>query len=648
MRKKPALWKVAHSVSETDGARAQAFLELGMYYAYRDPDSLEIIFERGFHFAKKSGDKNLEGRMKKNYASFIRDSNPEKGKAILRDLMNEPNAVGQAAKSSYGFMLHREGKTDSGIIYALEGLETLAKLDESEYKSAAGAIAAALTEMYKTKKDWGRMERYAKLMIQTGDYGQKVSGVAYLMARANGSGDIEKQAELIPILLELRPTFDSDWSKLNHINLDILLKKESLEQRRKILDLLETNKNSRNYRQVLYNGMWLHEIYLNSKEYKKAAEICKRVLTSEYSGDSTMHTDFRLLILGKLYSVTRMHLKDPLGALNYFEAYQALRHRIMDDKKIKAVAEWETKYKTAEKEKELASKQLALSGATKQRNLFIAILLLIALAGGLVIYFLREKLLANKKLAAQKGRLEELHLQEIKRAQEIDILNASLNGVDAERKRIASDLHDGMGGLLSSIKAQLGSWTKIEPTIQRDAGYLEAHEMLEQMSREVRSVAHQLMPAALSKVGLIGAIDDYVEAIQERKKLQVVYSSNADQLKLEGELEIGIFRIIQEITKFIEQETNASTLLIQLMHEPGALLLTLEDDSTGHKEAVTIGNFQEAAFRIDYWKGEFDVDTDPNEGVAYNIKIPLGSSPIEVYYNLNANPGVGGNSNIVR
>lgn len=142
------------------------------------------------------------------------------------------------------------------------------------------------------------------------------------------------------------------------------------------------------------------------------------------------------------------------------------------------------------------------------------------------------------------------------------------------------------------------------------------------MSHDLRILSHDLMPEAISKLGLERALSELLNDYNELWQVSYYFSLNEISIKQEDEL--NIYRICQELLKNAERHSKASCISLQLIADAGRLFLTFEDDGVGLKlDEVQIGlGFRGIAFRVDLMGGEIKYESALGEGLLVMISVP--------------------------
>lgn len=280
--------------------------------------------------------------------------------------------------------------------------------------------------------------------------------------------------------------------------------------------------------------------------------------------------------------------------------------------------ELETKYETEKKESRIRLQQTQLRQKTNL-NYFLttgAVALLVISLLGYRSYKNRQKL--------QQTRIEELEKEKQLMAAE-----AVLKGEEQERSRLAKDLHDGLGGMLSGIKYSLSNMKEnLIMTPENAQAFERSLDMLDSSIKEMRRVAHNMMPEMLVKYDLDTALREFCLEIDRSGVLQVSYQSiGMDKVPLDQTVAVTIYRVVQELVNNTMKHAAAKSLLVQLhASETDKLLtLTVEDDGRGFdpsvlKQAQGIG-WNNIKNRVEFLKGKIDINTAAGKGTSVLIEL---------------------------
>ncbi len=352
----------------------------------------------------------------------------------------------------------------------------------------------------------------------------------------------------------------------------------------------------------------LGELYLSKKNYAEALHQFK--LASD-SAHKINYLDLEAYTY-KMQAETYKQLGDYKNSVLYYEKYQSLNEEILNEKRIRQIEELNTQYQTEKKENEIQQQRLKLS----KRNVMLSALLLI-LGLSLVSFYL----LYNRYKLKQEARLQEELMQEQQMR-----TKAVLEAEENERQRIAKELHDGVGQLLSATKLNLNAASNT--TNESNAAQqklLNGIELLDESIKEVRNISHNMMPAVLQENGLCAAIEDFIRKINQAGSLNVTHTIyNLQQDRFDKTAQLTLYRIIQEIFNNIIKHAKATKVNMECVGHDDEIVVIIEDNGIGFdalakKEGIGLKNIR---LRVDFLKGNFDIDSANEKGTASILEIP--------------------------
>ncbi len=214
--------------------------------------------------------------------------------------------------------------------------------------------------------------------------------------------------------------------------------------------------------------------------------------------------------------------------------------------------------------------------------------------------------------------------------QQNELFTAIISIQDKERKRIAEDLHDGLGSILSAAKLKLARMEEEDLllTEEQKNKYFSTLSLLDNAIEELRNISHNIMPATLSKLGLISGLKNLFDNIASHSGLSINFSTHNFNERINESAEIGIYRIILELTNNIVKHAQAREVTIQLIKYPDYINITMEDDGKGFNykkiksknKGIGLSNISS---RVDYMKGKLHIDAAEGRGTTVIIDIPL-------------------------
>jgi signal transduction histidine kinase len=314
-------------------------------------------------------------------------------------------------------------------------------------------------------------------------------------------------------------------------------------------------------------------------------------------------------------------------SLDYHKQFVSLKDSLFSEDKFRIVNELQTQYETEKREKLLAEERA--ENAEKDREIERQRTTNFMLYGGIAVIILFGGALTSRQRQKQKARLSEakaVHQQELVKERERG-LEAVFIGIEDERQRIAKDLHDGVGQQLSGIKLSLNKFTADFPEAEQQK-LKTVTEVVDNVAQDVRSLSHQMMPKALQELGLVAAIGDMLEKSLGLGDLNYDFEHfNADK-RYNKRVEIGLYRICQELINNIIKHAHASHAVIQLFENKSTLILIVEDNGQGFdlaskKDGIGLMNIES---RLNTVSGDVNWQPSPGSGTVATVRIPIISS----------------------
>ncbi|MEM7087141.1 MAG: ATP-binding protein [Bacteroidota bacterium] len=266
-------------------------------------------------------------------------------------------------------------------------------------------------------------------------------------------------------------------------------------------------------------------------------------------------------------------------------------------------------------------------------QLAFGIIGMILLATFIIVFFV----IYQRRLLQQQ-----LNAQQAEAAYQKDLLNAGVLAQEAERERIATDLHDSIGGLLSATKIYVSNITQQLSTPQFELFKKKALQTLNENIGEIRTITNDLFPQSLEHVGVVAASRKLVEKLTELKQIQVDFYANKEQ-HFNKNREKVIFRILQELTNNTFKHSEAEKVPLHFHFESDQLIIHYSDDGRGfdrkaydEKKDFTSFGLKSIDSRIAFLNGKITYETAPKQGVEVKMEIPLINPSIET--NTNGKP----------
>ncbi|HCX99772.1 MAG TPA: histidine kinase, partial [Bacteroidales bacterium] len=227
---------------------------------------------------------------------------------------------------------------------------------------------------------------------------------------------------------------------------------------------------------------------------------------------------------------------------------------------------------------------------------------------------------ASRKFLLQKRKLAERKIVQLEQEKQLIATQSVLEGETAERARLSKDLHDGLGGLLSVAKHKIANMKGSLTIPEEQVGtFNSALEMLDNSIKELRRVAHNLMPESLVWYGLNSAISDFCNNVDKAK-----YHFYGTEKWYFEKLEVAAFRIVSELVNNALKHANASKISVQLVQEQDRISITVYDDGCGFDaksfDRSKPGGLNNIQARVISFNGRIDILSSSEKGTEVSVE----------------------------
>lgn len=394
------------------------------------------------------------------------------------------------------------------------------------------------------------------------------------------------------------------------------------EAERYLKDALQIHREQENEARTGYTYEYLGKLYSKMNRYslaktyldsslviaKKMERSNQRARIYEMLSENYMKQHDFKNAFANLY-MTKM-IGDSLATINNKQEVKDLLIKYESEKNKREILELDYKNKMGE---------IALSEANAEKTWLIIIMVSILLLVTTLAVVIWQRIHNRKLIALKDKQLLQNDIEKLKREKELASFNALITGQEEERKRIATELHDSIGSMLSTIKLNYRNLKN-----SNDEAYQLTEGLLDSACDEVRRVAHNMMPEALLKFGLIEAVNDLVAKINQSNELNIDLIVLGQSKKLNPTTELYIYRIIQELINNTLKHARASEIMIQINQRDDMINIMVEDNGIGfNPETAQAGiGLKNINSRINVLRGHITYDSEPDKGCVVMIDIP--------------------------
>jgi two-component system, NarL family, sensor kinase len=270
------------------------------------------------------------------------------------------------------------------------------------------------------------------------------------------------------------------------------------------------------------------------------------------------------------------------------------------------------------KEKEL---ELTLSKEANKKQIIIIV--------GISTAFLLILIIFLMYYFAVRAKKRELQLREIIKEKELVALDALLMGQEEERKRLALELHDTIGSMLSATKYSFKAMEKsMEKMVEEyKSQYLKINSMLDETMDSVRRISHDMAAGIFTEKGIEGALSELCETFEQPGKMQITLNVYGFDEKLGLDIEKNLYQIVRELLANIVKHAHASEVTIQLLKNNKNINLTVEDNGIGfdlkamrQTNGIGLSNVEK---RVSHLAGKWSIDSEKGHGTTVVVDIPV-------------------------
>lgn len=525
-----------------------------------------------------------------------------------------------AALVNTGMSYRQLEEFESAIKYIEEGKGLFTRLGNTTYNGQIDDLLqnlATVMRQYRKGVTYGR--KAIRALKQSGDSASLSNaynniGLNYINLRLYDSAKYYlKRAAAIA-----QTTGDAVIQTTNNINLGyIFLLQEDFASMKpyveKALELSQKN-GMPEYEGIALYG--LGEYYLSIKEYPTSKKYTAAALTLA----NQYHFREQKLKLFRLLSNLAFAMQDARSGIHYAHQNELLADSILNESIIKNTIGIEKKFETEKKETQIRLQQTQLRQKDALNYLF---------AGGAVASLIISALIYRNYKNRQK--LQQVRIDELEKEKQLTTAEAMLKGEEQERTRLAKDLHDGLGGMLSGIKYTLNRVKgNLVMTSENAQSFERSMDMLDSSIQEMRRVAHNMMPEILINYGLDAALKEFCDEIDRSGVVHLNYQSvGMGDATIGQTTAVTIYRIVQELVTNALKHAHAQNVLVQLHQtaQEKLLAVTVEDDGIGFNtdmlnQASGMG-WRNIQNRVEFLQGKFDIQSSPGKGTSVMIEINI-------------------------
>lgn len=430
----------------------------------------------------------------------------------------------------------------------------------------------------------------------------------------------EKHEEAYPYMMkvfEIRKR-TQDSVGLGYIYLDLAnykLVHGQLEESLKLINKsTEIRKRIGDDQGVAVNTVIKGEFYFQSGNFKKAIPFFKKSIELATPIGYTDLIRFGYDMLQQSY----VKLEDYKNAYENLQKNQVFNDSIYNAEKSKALLTLQTQYETEKKEKEIELlsvenqlKEVEVKNADNRFYVALAGATLLILIG--ILAFNRYKQKQQILLAEEKAINQRLGFKSL------------IEGEEKERKRIAQELHDGLGQLLSTARLNVSAMEdRVEQIVTKQ--WENSIKLIDEAVTEVRHISHNMMPNALISIGFEAALNEQVHIINDAGQVKVHAQLPEQKIDLPESEAIALYRVIQEVLNNAIKYAEAKNIWLTITND-SALKVVIKDDGIGFDTSMIASStgigWRNIQSRIEILNGELQILSEVGKGAEVNLRIAI-------------------------
>ena len=598
------------------------YINIGQQYETNEPETAKRYYRMAGELSKKMGYTKGVISFINNYTFVLNMQGNYDSSLLLNlqavDLSKKSNDSLNLAKTLFntGTSYRNLGEYESAVQYYEEGKQIFEKLGNEGIGAIGDDILQLLYyQMHQYTKGIHYGESSVAKMRKLNNPDMLGTSLTNLGLNYLSAKNFDKASSLFNEALEISKKIgDKNMEQSQYMNMgDVLLQKGDFENMKLYMDkALVLSKELELHESELIATKGLSFYYQYKKNYKLAEKYAAEALSLSYRFNLRIQRQKVFALFSALsYSMQDIKQGDYYATQNTLLGDSILNENIQNN-----TLKLEKKYESEKKDKQILMQRVKL-----QKRFFLTISLIGSTVTLLII------LLFFNRTNKHKQKIQQQRIIELETQQQLTATEAVLRGEEQERTRIAKDLHDGLGGMLSGIKHSFTTMKgNLVMTPENHQAFERSLDMLDSSISEMRRVAHNMMPEALVRFGLNTALNDFCNDINQSGALKITYQSiGLEDVAIDQTIAITLYRIVQELINNTMKHSGATSAIVQLTKSNGQLSVTVEDNGKGFDTAILKNNkgigWVNIQNRVEFLKGKLDITSKEREGTSVHIEL---------------------------
>lgn len=353
-----------------------------------------------------------------------------------------------------------------------------------------------------------------------------------------------------------------------------------------------------------------------------------------------------LLGLSEVYE----QLGSPKKALDFRLQYETVKDSLDNLEKARQIAELQEQYESVQKDKRISelalendlakteiekNEAIAEQQKAKKTTYLVATIALFTLALGLFLYYRQRLSLASLKEKEEQAK-HQRNIESLLDQQRTKNLEARIAGEEQERQRLAKDLHDHLGSILATVKVNLQGIFDREKSLKENEQVQTVNTLVDKACEDVRGIAHHLHMGISESFGLVSALKDLAQSVSSTNGITVQVTATNSTDRFDSNMEVFIYRMVQELLSNALKHSQASLVSIQLTSLEELVSIIVEDNGRGfNKDDASVKHkgigLKNLISRIEGFDGEITIDSTLGKGTTILVDLPLSTQPELTY-----------------
>jgi len=521
--------------------------------------------------------------------------------------------------NSMGNVFQNIGEYDSAMVYYMKTIRLC--IEKVEYERHLATIYHNLGEVYKDLKDYDNARKYLNMAMEYATRFKKNKDLAQTYTKLGNLANEEEKLDSAFYFYKLAEPLHKQIKNERGVN-DLYINYGIVFSKKGLYSMAFDNfTRALVYYKIQDDKEGVISAWQNmAKLYKKQKKFSLALTTLDSCNRLADSTGFKKERLSVLMLISDIYYESGKfkRSREYLTKYIALKDSIYKLDKEEIVSDLRIQYDRDLDQLKILELEYENLRKTKQRNIYFFV--------GLGIVVLSLFIMLYLRLTARKNRIiAEQRITQLEEEKKLLAARFLVEGQEEERKRIAKELHDGLGVLLSVTKMQFSAIKDISP--ENRPLIEKATQFLEQASGDVRKISHNMMPGLLTKLGLCEALEDLFEKLSDTEGIQAICEIEGAKERLPENKEIMLYRIIQEMVNNTLKHAEATEIELQINVHHDRLDIRFTDNGKGFKveegiEQKSMG-LQSIWSRVKFLDGTISIESAPGKGTMYTMQIPV-------------------------